>query len=343
MLILGHHTVIEQIPGETHVLRFLPVSQTSETLSSTQCNGRAELKGTPTAGISLTSSSSLFLFKHLPLPMTTVTMFIGKLTTSAPKKKRTCRRQRCCSIQTQGHCSRLQKKTRRCNRRRRRRPRAAHSKHRQLTVQISVKYWGVPARKLGPRDHSPQIGQAFLRSVPLALVSQIWAGCFRSPLETTGPELLPQNKLPNPEKKPKGAAQRRLLDWSWSQQKRGKTRRQLSGDCSTSFGHTHLPSTAGQGPLQISRRASPSFGHTHLPSTAGQGPLQMSRRASTSFGHTHLPLTAGQGPLQMSRRASTSFGHTHLPSTAGQGPLQMSRRASRRIRGRLEPVTLCGA
>ena len=85
------------------------------------------------------------------------------------------------------------------------------------------KILGVLARKLGLRDHLSKIGQPFLRSVRLAPVSQIWAGCFRSPLETTGPELVPQNKHPTPKrKKTKRAAQRRLLDQFCSQQERGE-------------------------------------------------------------------------------------------------------------------------
>ena len=94
---LRHHTVIVQIPGEAHDrgdsrrdgrLDISSVSQTSETLSRTQCNDRVEWRGAPTAGISLTSSS-------VPLPMTTVTMIIGKPATSAPRKQRTYSRQ-CC-------------------------------------------------------------------------------------------------------------------------------------------------------------------------------------------------------------------------------------------------------
>ena len=61
MLTLRHHTVIEQIPGEMYDLRFLPVSQTSETSRSTQSNEQKGMRGAPTAGISLTSSSSLSL------------------------------------------------------------------------------------------------------------------------------------------------------------------------------------------------------------------------------------------------------------------------------------------
>ena len=47
------------------------VSQTSETLPRTQCNGRVVWKGAPTAGISLTSSSSFSLSLSLtPSPCT---------------------------------------------------------------------------------------------------------------------------------------------------------------------------------------------------------------------------------------------------------------------------------
>ena len=55
MLTLRHHTVIEQIPGEMYDLRFLPVSQTSETSRRTQSNDREGMRGAPTAGISPTS------------------------------------------------------------------------------------------------------------------------------------------------------------------------------------------------------------------------------------------------------------------------------------------------
>ena len=68
-------------------------------------------------------------------------------------------------------------------------------------------------------------------------LGQIWAGCFRSPLETTGPELVPLNKHPNPkEEKSKRASQRRQLDWSWSQQNREKPKGQLGGDCMSGLG-----------------------------------------------------------------------------------------------------------
>ena len=50
------------------------------------------------------------------------------------------------------------------------------------------------------------------------------------------------------------AAHRRLLDWSWSQQKQG----QLTGDCSTGLG----PNRNGENQQQLTGDCSTSFGHS---------------------------------------------------------------------------------
>ena len=79
--------------------------------------------------------------------------------------------------------------------------------HRQLTVQISdTRYWGYPARKLGPRDHSSKIWTA----VP-------WVGALGSsvpdfgrllyPLETTGLGVVtPTANSPGPNRNQMGSS-----------------------------------------------------------------------------------------------------------------------------------------
>ena len=118
------------------------------------------------------------------------------------------------------------------------------------------KILGSPARRLGPRDHSSQNWTA----VPLVgALGQIWAGCSRSPQETTGPELVPQNKNPNPKKK--------------------KPKEQLSGDCTTGLG----PNRNGEN----QRGSSAETARLVLvPTETENTQQQLTGDCSTSFGHS---------------------------------------------------------
>ena len=114
---------------------------------------------------------------------------------------------------------------------------------------------GLPARKLGPPDHSSSFGQPTLGSVPLAPVSQIWAGFFQSPPETTGPELVPRKKTKHQRKVVKRAAQR---DSSTNvcPDTKGEPKRAAQRDSSTSV----CPNTKGEQKKAAQRDSSTSIG-----------------------------------------------------------------------------------
>ena len=119
--------------------------------------------------------------------------------------------------QTQGHCSRLQEITRRYDRRRRRRPRAAYPKNRQLTVQTSVKkILGLPDRKLWSARPLVQSWTA----VP-------WVGAPSGNVLSASARVY-GTKLRTPKEAPAAP--------------RGKTKRAAQRDSSTSLG----PNTVGE-------------------------------------------------------------------------------------------------
>ena len=101
-----------------------------------------------------------------------------------------------------------------------------------------------------------KIGQPFLGSVPLVPVSQILAGCFlRRRLQDWS---CYSNTNSPAQTETKWAAHRRLLDWSWSQQNQEKPKGQLSGDCLTGLG----PNRNGENQQQLTGDCSTSFGHS---------------------------------------------------------------------------------
>ena len=156
---------------------------------------------------------------------------------------------------------------------------------RQHTVQVSArKYWGYLPKTWSAGPLVPKLDSRSLGRCPWFQCPRSGQVCFRSPRETTGQELVPKNKNPySKEEKPKGAAQRRLLDQPGPQQERVEpkgssaetarlvlvpqkrrkpkaaqrrlldpvlvtTKRQLSGDCSTGLG----PTRNGENQKQLS-------------------------------------------------------------------------------------------